>query len=84
MDELAQLKCRAVRKPVQIGKRLRLSSIPEGLSVSHVDLDLTLDCNLRCVYCFKTEKERVDIQKRTAFDAVIWLLHACGPEKKRA
>ncbi|MGO8750623.1 MAG: radical SAM protein [Thermoguttaceae bacterium] len=82
MDELAQLKCRAVRKPVQIGKRLRLSSIPEGLSVSHVDLDLTLDCNLRCVYCFKTEKERVDIQERTAFDAVIWLLHACGPEKK--
>jgi uncharacterized protein len=57
---------------------LNLSSPRAGVSpVTSLDLDLTLNCNLKCTYCFK-EKYNQDMTKKTAYDAVIWLLYASG------
>lgn len=62
-------------------RRANLSAIPScGTRVTSIDLDLTLDCNLRCVYCFK-EKRQEHMPQRVAFDAIVWLLHACGEAK---
>ncbi len=62
-------------------RRLRLDATPtDGTFVSVIDLDLTVECNLRCVYCFK-EKWNEHMEDRTAFDAVLWLLHASGPQR---
>jgi hypothetical protein len=60
---------------------LDLSSIPAGPTVSHLDLDLTLACNLRCTYCFKVkDNEHQDLQ--IALDAITWPIHASGPAAK--
>ncbi|MGO8745457.1 MAG: radical SAM protein [Thermoguttaceae bacterium] len=60
-------------------RRLCLSAIPRtGTPITTIDLDLTLDCNMRCVYCFK-EKDHRQMPDRVAFDAVVWLLFASGP-----
>ncbi|MGA2256151.1 MAG: SPASM domain-containing protein, partial [Thermoguttaceae bacterium] len=59
-------------------RRLNLSAIPKtGTPIISIDLDLTLDCNMRCVYCFK-EKGSRQMHERIAFDAVVWLLYASG------
>ncbi len=58
--------------------RLCLSAIPEtGMLITNMDLDLTVDCNMRCTYCFK-EKQQEIMPDRVAFDAIVWLLHASG------
>lgn len=60
-------------------RRLALSAAPtEGSFVRNLDLDLTVECNLRCVYCFK-EKWNEHMEERVAFDTMIWFLHASGP-----
>lgn len=60
-------------------RRLNLSAIPStGTFVSTIDLDVTVECNLRCTYCFK-EKWNEHMEERVAFDAIVWLLHASGP-----
>jgi uncharacterized protein len=60
-------------------RQLNLASTPAlGTIISVIDLDLTLDCNLRCTYCFK-EKCREDMDEDVAFDAIVWLLYASGP-----
>ena len=63
-------------------RRLNLGATPNlGTLVSIMDMDLTVDCNLRCVYCFK-EKWNEHMEERVAFDAIVWLLYASGPVKK--
>jgi uncharacterized protein len=49
----------------------------EGMTISHLDLDLTTQCNLRCDYCFK-EKSNHHMDIQTAVDAVVWLIYASG------
>lgn len=62
-------------------RRLNLGATPsKGTFVTYIDLDLTVECNLRCTYCFK-EKWNEHMEERVAFDAVLWLLHASGPRK---
>jgi uncharacterized protein len=82
VDKLKESYCDTNPNVDRNRKRLKLSSIPHGLGIEVVFLDLTLDCNLRCVYCFKTEKEKVHMQERVAFDAAVWLLHACAASKQ--
>jgi uncharacterized protein len=62
--------------------KLLLSSLPKKKGLLHIDIDLTLDCNLRCTYCFKSEKEKLHMQERTAYDAVLWLLYASARKEK--
>lgn len=62
-------------------RRLDLRAVPtSGSFVRSIDLDLTVECNLRCTYCFK-EKWNEHMEDRVAFEAMIWLLHASGPAK---
>jgi uncharacterized protein len=62
-------------------RRLDLMAVPtEGSFVRSIDLDLTVECNLRCVYCFK-EKWNEHMEDCVAFDAMVWLIHASGPVK---
>jgi len=64
------------------GRRLNLAAVPkQGTPIVSIDLDLTLACNLRCVYCFK-EKDGQQMSKQVAFDAIVWLLYASGRAKK--
>ena len=58
-----------------------LDTVSQGTLVTSIDIDLTVACNLRCVYCFK-EKWNEHMPERVAFDALVWLLHASGPVKK--
>lgn len=57
---------------------LDFSSVPPSRqAITHLDLDLTLACNLRCSYCFKVkDNEHTDAQ--IALDAVTWLIYASG------
>jgi sulfatase maturation enzyme AslB (radical SAM superfamily) len=59
-----------------------LDAIPTtGTRITNIDLDLTVECNLRCVYCFK-EKWNEHMEDSVALDAIVWLLHASGQVKK--
>jgi uncharacterized protein len=59
-----------------------LDAIPTtGTRITNIDLDLTVECNLRCVYCFK-EKWNEHMEDSVAFDAIVWLLHASGSQKR--
>ncbi len=63
-------------------RRVDLTAIPRtGTPISSLDLDITIDCNMRCVYCFK-EKHQRDMQEKIAFDAIVWLIHASGPVRQ--
>jgi uncharacterized protein len=68
---------------VDISRRhLCLDAVPQtGMLITSLDLDLTVDCNMRCVYCFK-EKRQETMPKRIAFDAVVWLLYASGAARE--
>jgi uncharacterized protein len=60
-------------------RRLNLGATPEiGTFVTAIDLDLTVACNLRCIYCFK-EKWNEHMEEQVAFDTLVWLLYASGP-----
>ncbi|MDO5553404.1 MAG: radical SAM protein [Planctomycetia bacterium] len=48
-----------------------------GTPITSVDLDVTVDCNMRCVYCFK-EKRHEQMSDRVAFDAILWLIYSSG------
>ena len=63
-------------------RRLALDAVPAGGSwVRNIDLDLTVECNLRCTYCFK-EKWNEHMEERVAFDTIVWFIHASGPAKE--
>jgi uncharacterized protein len=47
------------------------------MPITNIDLDLTVECNLRCTYCFK-EKWNEHMEEQIAFDTVVWLLNASG------
>jgi len=65
-----------------IARRLNLGATPDiGTFVTGIDLDLTVECNLRCTYCFK-EKWNEHMEEQVAFDTMIWLLYASGPRKE--
>ncbi len=60
-------------------RRVNLGAVPStGTHVSTIDMDLTVECNLRCTYCFK-EKWNEHMEEQVAFDTIVWLLHASGP-----
>jgi uncharacterized protein len=62
-------------------RRLNLDAVPEhGTPITSIDLDLTVECNLRCTYCFK-EKWTEHMEEQVAFDSMVWFLHASGAEK---
>ncbi len=56
---------------------LNLDSLPGRgrMAITHLDMDLTLACNLRCTYCFK-EKWNEHMSAKTARDAIVWLIYA--------
>lgn len=63
-------------------RKLNLDAFPSrGTPITHIDMDLTVACNLRCVYCFK-EKWTEHMADEIAFDTMIWLLHASGDIKE--
>ncbi len=82
VDSRAKVTSRIVQTDVSFDKRrLDLAATPDtGTFVSGLDLDLTVECNLRCVYCFK-EKWNEHMEDQVAFDAILWLLYASGPKK---
>lgn len=62
-------------------RRLNLDAVPStGMILSGIDMDLTVECNLRCTYCFK-EKWTEHMEEQVAFDTLVWLIHASGPVK---
>jgi uncharacterized protein len=62
-------------------KQLTLHSIPQKMIVHSLELDLTWDCNLACVYCYKGERRKISISEKTAIDAIIWLFFASSHAK---
>jgi len=63
-------------------RRINPNSLPiGGVQISNLDLDLTVDCNLDCDYCFK-EKCKKHMPLETARQAMVWLIMASGNAKK--
>lgn len=62
-------------------KQLALNSIPRKMLIHSLELDLTWDCNLKCVYCYKGERRQTSISPKTAIDAIIWLFFASSHTK---
>jgi uncharacterized protein len=56
---------------------LCLAAMPTTMPITNMDMDLTVDCNMRCVYCFK-EKRQEEMSKKVAFDSIIWFIYASG------
>jgi len=52
-----------------------------GVTITAIDLDLTVDCNLACDYCFK-ERGTKHMSLETAQDAIVWLILASGESPK--
>jgi uncharacterized protein len=62
-------------------RRLNLDAVPTyGMSISSIDMDLTVECNLRCTYCFK-EKWNEHMEEQVAYDTITWLIHASSDVK---
>lgn len=57
-------------------KLLQLRSIPALTIISSLEIDVTLDCNLACQYCYKRTHPHVYMNRRTAFDIIVWLMYA--------
>ena len=72
---------RGCKRPA-VQKMLSSDSLPVvGPTISAVDLDLTVKCNLDCDYCFK-EKSNKEMSFRTAQDAIVWLIFASIDARK--
>lgn len=54
-------------------------SIPKLHAVSNLDFDVTENCNLGCLYCFKGEMYTQNMSLDTMKKALEWLLEASGP-----
>lgn len=65
-------------QPEKLDQSVFLRATPRtGTAISSIDLDVTIDCNMRCIYCFK-EKQQMHMSDKVAFDAIIWLIYASG------
>ena len=65
-----------------VTRALNSDSLPVvGTTISAIDLDLTVKCNLACDYCFK-EKTNKDMSLETAQDAICWLIFASMDVKR--
>lgn len=53
-----------------------MECLPRHLTSTAIDIDVTDDCNLRCVYCFKGPKTPQYINMETARTAVNWVIRA--------
>jgi uncharacterized protein len=51
-------------------------NLPKYITATSIDIDVTDDCNLRCVYCFKGHKSPRYIEKNTARAAIDWIIMA--------
>lgn len=72
------MKNRNVIQGTSYRKYLKITAIPStGSPITSMDLDVTVDCNMRCVYCFK-EKRHEHMDDIVAYDAITWLIHASG------
>jgi uncharacterized protein len=61
---------------------LNLGAVPAvGSLITAIDLDVTVECNLRCTYCFK-EKWTEHMEEQVAYDAMVWFIHASGDSDK--
>ncbi|MDR1383453.1 MAG: 4Fe-4S cluster-binding domain-containing protein [Planctomycetaceae bacterium] len=63
-------------------RMLNLDSVPKRMAIKNLELDMTCDCNLRCVYCYKRLHHKVYLSKQTAFDAMVWFLKASSDIKE--
>jgi uncharacterized protein len=61
---------------------LNLAAVPTQTEIANIEFDITLDCNLRCRYCYKGEVQKIHMPRQVAFDAIIWLIYASGNQKK--
>jgi uncharacterized protein len=63
-------------------QHLNTNVFPLEQPIVNAMLDLTLQCNLRCRYCFKEKSDNGSMSLQTARDAIIWLIYASGNIKK--
>jgi len=54
------------------------TSLPKLHSVTNLDFDVTENCNLGCLYCFKGEMYTQNMSLETMKKALEWLLEASG------
>jgi uncharacterized protein len=68
--------CKSPIRKLAADRTLNSDSLPVvGMTITAIDLDLTVKCNLDCDYCFK-EKSNEDMSLKTAQDAICWLIFA--------
>lgn len=53
-----------------------MKTLPRHITATVIDIDVTDECNLRCVYCFKGPKTPRYIEMKTARAAVDWVIRA--------
>lgn len=59
---------------------LHPESFPKLYTVTNLDFDVTENCNLGCVYCFKGEMYTKNMSLETMKKTLEWLLEASGTE----
>jgi uncharacterized protein len=64
-----------------VSRRLTLASLPKRMVIRNLELDVTSDCNLRCIYCYKKNHYPVYLSLQTAMDAIVWFIYASGHAK---
>lgn len=59
-------------------KEVGVGSVPRQFAVSNLDFDVTENCNLGCLYCFKGEMYTQNMSIETMKRTLEWLLLASG------
>ena len=60
------------------GAAVHPGALPTHFAVTNLDIDVTENCNLGCLYCFKNEKFGENMSLKTMKAAFEWLLLASG------
>lgn len=71
------LKPNIARNPGKVGT-VHSGSVPRRFAVTNLDFDVTENCNLGCLYCFKGEMYTQNMSIDTMKRALEWLLLASG------